>query len=346
MDIYDEIEEELEDEFPQEEEVYDDSAILRERELRRRIEAKKRRELNTKVTICAAAVLLLIILLAVWSKKSDEKFENEDSSSEYIYVPKEPVPEQEVQNTAEYAGLYYLGSYSGYYAVDPYGNAQFDYQDGSIEGLFTGKKSDKYEGMIELDWSDTKVLVYSSDAMKIDNAKVLPLGAFSQHTYNGSGESGCGAACLHMLLGGDYEELLTYADMNGFADQGSLNSLSGGMTIESMTALAKAYYGKEMVNAYTDAELPSVTVKRLIDEGHCVVALVKLGSYDIEPNGFINHFVVINGYTESEDGLTFIYANSYTNSSEGFALDSVSADKFDRAAVQDFGESKTVAYIK
>ncbi len=240
-----------------------------------------------------------------------------------------------------YTGLYMLDEETGIYSAE---DENRDYPFASESGLFTGAPSKEYPGMTEIDYSGGKALVYSENVIKIENSKVLPMGVISQHTDYGEGESGCGAACLSMLLGADYDTL--FEKSHEYADQGDLNSTYGGMTITAVQALCRDTYGKELENVYSESELPSVTVKRLIDEGKAVIALIKIQDSEINTNASMAHFIVINGYIEQDGELDFVYANSYRHDYDGLNLDHLDADMLDSVMNTEFDEPRTIAYIK
>lgn len=119
------------------------------------------------------------------------------------------------------------------------------------------------------------------------------------------------------------------------------------MTFDSMSELARDYYGAELTNAYTDKESPSDIARALIDNGNYVIALVKL-SLDglVTEYGSISHFILINGYTEYDGVTEFIYANSYNSSSGGISLDHLPETLLDHAVSADYYEPNTLAYAE
>lgn len=243
-----------------------------------------------------------------------------------------------------YAHIYTVESDSAYYSLDN-GGAQLDRPNGVIDGLFTGRPSEQYDDMIQLNTAEGEVLVWSYSAIEIANAKVLPLGAASQFTKSGRGESACAAASLSMVLGnggGSYEQLLNSAE--AYADQGPLDSANGGMTFEAMQSFAKDFYGAKLVNAYS--ENATEVLKNIIDNGSQAIVLIKLDlNGNITSVGDVSHFIVVTGYIESEDGVSFIYANSYTHSQTAIPLKHISGEMLESSINSDFDESKAIAYV-
>lgn len=259
----------------------------------------------------------------------------------------------------EFTSLYMLNDESDFYLVNSgTGEALFDYPDGTVGGLYTGKVSEKYPDHIEIDYNDVTALVDSREAMPVGGAKVLPVGVISQITASGVGYSGCGPACLHMMIRNissyetanipDYETLLYYAEDNGYADQGSLLPWGGGMSFDMLAVLAKEVYGFEMVNAYDNSRKPSEIVKELIDSGKQAIVLVKHENGKIVDAGDLSHFILVTGYMEIDGDLHFIYANSYytENVDHGNPLMHVSADWLDISAGAQFAEPNSIIYIK
>lgn len=316
---------------------------------------------NRSTLIAGAAFLAAIILLIVCVKMSfaadkkkvsdkaanvnnslaDTKSGEQNETSEIAENPSTPA------DSGVYTGLYMIDEGSGLYSYDydeNYG-LTIDYPIGTVSGLYTGIKNPDAPETLIIAYKNERALVYAENAIKIENAKVLPLGAISQHTAWGGGESGCAVACLAMIMDGDYESMLEKGDY--YADQGSLSASSGGMTYDAMAAFCKDMYGRELKNAYSEDELPSVTIKRLIDEGRYAIVLVRMSNNYISGDGIVNHFIVVNGYIEQDGEIDFIYANSYYyDYGGGIALRHIDPDMIDEAANFVYDEPRTVAYIE
>lgn len=291
------------------------------------------------------AALILLIVCIKMSLSSDNKQQEQTlanvSGADTSSAEEQPEP---LPSDGRFTGLYMIDQGSGLYTYNTDGSINMGYPVSTVYGLYTGRKNEAIAETTEIDYQGTKAVVYSENLIKIESAKVLPLGAISQHTAWGGGESGCGAACLAMVLGEDYETLLNVGE--SFADQGSLNGSSGGMTFSGMQALCKAHSGRELVNAYSPGEAPSDTVKRLIDSGSYAIVLVRMTNDYISEFGLVSHFIVINGYIEQDGELDFIYANSYLYDYGGIPLGHIDSDVIDRAVNADFDEPRTIAYVE
>jgi hypothetical protein len=321
------------------------------------------------MAILSAVVLFFIVIMIAYlllsaSKKTDSLSTDNSVSSAAdqaeseagLYESSDEIAEQETNASAENTFLYSLNEDTEFYAIEN-GTAYFDYSDGTLDGLYTGRPSDIYDGYVQLDYKDGEVLVESCYAMPISGAKILPAGVFSQITSQGVGYSGCAVACLYLMLKSEnlnsvdsdtsYESLLSLAENNGYADQGSLLSLGGGMTFESMQAFCNDVFGRDLINAYSQSENPSDTVKKIIDSGKQATVLVKHSNGKIIADGELSHFIVITGYTESNGETYFIYANTYytSNTTHGNPLLHISSEQLNETVNSDFSESKAIAYL-
>lgn len=321
---------------------------------------------------CAFTVILIVIMLAylalgALNKNSDEVKNSAVQASaadtdDTADTESDPETETEMRHAenAGYAELYLIsGDIDIYIADSVSGEVYFDYPDASVSGLYTGRVSAEYPDYVEIDYMDGTALVDSDCAMPIGGAKVLPVGAISQITGEGTGYSACAVACLHMILRNssgsfsqanipDYETLLDYAETNGFADQGSLLTLGGGMTFDSLAALAKDVYSIEMVNAYDPARSVSDVVKEVIDGGKQAIVLVKHQDGKVVADGENSHFILVTGYVESENSISFIYANPYYTEGigTGASLKHISEQLLNTSAGGLFPEPNTVAYAE
>lgn len=222
----------------------------------------------------------------------------------------------------------------------------------SINGFYTGKYS-KTDNCVELNYKDSTVLIEENDVVPIPDGKVLASGVISQ-----LGKSACGAACLYMLANNakvmdnmftTYDSLLTYAEQNGYNNQGSLYSDSGGMDCNVLMKLASDAYSMNLVNKYSENEAPSVTVKNIIDSGKQAIVLVKRNGGDLiaEYVGF-PHFVLVTGYQETEKETLFFYADSYyfDDITEPASLKYVSAPLFNDTVSAKFDEPNAILCIE
>ncbi|MCD7742662.1 MAG: C39 family peptidase [Ruminococcus sp.] len=325
---------------------------------RKKADQLARDRLHAKMVLvgCALFIIILVICLVAHSNNDNndsEKFVvansdssstqealNTDSSEALLYTSDDTTDEAEA---VTFTKLYFVDNNTGYFTDD------LSYPDGTLSGLFTGQVSSSQSGMIELDYNSDSVLINSSSALSVSNSVVLPISGVSQFLDSGDGGSGCGAAALTMLLDDtdNYSTLLSFAESNGYADQGSLNSYSGGMTYTSVAQLASDYYGVELVNVYNDSEAPSETLKKLIDDGHLAMVLVKVSSDAvISSSGVASHFIVVNGYIEENDELQFIYADSYNTNTGAVPLSHISSTTLDAAVSTTFDEPNTICYAE
>jgi hypothetical protein len=330
--------------------------------------------------VACLAIVLIVIYLLISHTQSDKEKENtqqnstasvsSDSAEEsdsYVYskIP-DPIAEGE-QLESRFTKLYSVADNTPFYIIDTQGNndelldtytLNASMADGVLQGMYTGHESADYSGYIQLDYKDGAAIVKEEYATEVDNAKALPIGIISQITENQTGYSGCGAACLHMMLKNtsydtsseltDYETLLNYAENNGFADMGSLLSSTGGMSAYSLMDLAKSAFGFEMLNAYDTNVRPSDTLKAIIDGGRQAIVLVKHNNGSIVTSSDIAHFIVVTGYISDGDKISFVYANSYYsyNSTHGNPLNEVDSDLLDTSASAQFEEPNAILYIK
>jgi hypothetical protein len=253
--------------------------------------------------------------------------------------------------------LYSIDRDTPYYDIPDNGKALFDYSDGTIDGLYTGHLMPEtpYDKYIDIDYKNQNVLIPKEDAVPIDSAKVLPLGVISQITESDKGFSACGVACLFMMNEhsdkppkdskyADYESLLNYAEINGYADQGSLLGQNGGMTAGQLQQLALDMYGTKLDNKYSDKKLPSEVLKSEIDNGKQAIVLCKQSRGKIRENDGYDHFIVVTGYYISDNKIYFIYGDSYydVNVKHGNPLKHISADLLDKSINADFNEPNAI----
>lgn len=101
-----------------------------------------------------------------------------------------------------------------------------------------------------------------------------------------------------------------------------------------MQSFAKDFYGSKLVNAYS--EDAAEVLKNIIDNGSQAIVLVKVDmNGNITSSGGISHFIVVTGYIESEDGVIFIYANSYTHLQTAIPLKHISREMLESSINSD-----------
>lgn len=326
------------------------------RQRREQADQLARDRMHAKMVLAVAAVILIIAAIWLVSKSSktnedealvysvpDSSSQADSADDEQTAAASENTGVSDKQASAETA-IYMLDSYTAYYA-----NEDLSYTAGTLSGLYTGRVSDSYSTMIEIDYLGGNVLVNSTNALKLETSAAMALVGVSQFAYNTSGGSACPVACLAMLAddSSSFSSLYSYAESGGYADQGSLSSSSGGMTYDAVKSLAADYYGLSLVNAYIESEAPSETIKSLLDSGYNVLALVMTDSSAniTASQGAASHFIVINGYSENEGNIEFFYANSYVSGTDSVSLSHISSDIIDSTVSASFDEPNTIAYI-
>lgn len=349
-----------------------DELRLRIAERRRRADQLAKDRAHAKLIMSVAAILIVVAIAALLSKLFSEK--NGEDTNAYQIIENSSVTDSETDNAdaADNSGnflnyaltdeetddysytsdseLYYLLSDTPYYIMA--GDLGV-YASGTTSGFYTGTVSDAYSNCIVIDINGGTAFVYSYDAIKISDSKVLGLSVISQYTSIGGGSSGCGAACLSIMMQSagydnyDYEPLLDYAENNGYADQGSLHTSSGGMTISSLASLAYDYAGITLTNVYSDAEDVQQTLKSLIDDGKQALVLVAYDSDSgIISSGASNgHFIVVTGYYTTNGSTQFVYGDTLTSES-AISLKKVDGELLASSISSYFDEPNTIAYIE
>lgn len=350
-------------------EEYRIQAELLERKRAARRAAARKRTLRNRITAIAVSAVIFFILAVSCDKDDGQKAQQVNAAignsenDEYVDENSAEIePDSETTDTVrhckDFAALYSVDRNTPYYAPSESGEVFMDYTDGTIDGLYTGRVSKEYTGYIEIDYKDSYVLVDSDNALAVDTARVLPVGVISQITDSYDGYSACGAACLHMLTRDlsyeltdptleNYEELMKFAELNGYNDQGSLMSEDGGMSCYDLQRLAKDIYGLELRNAYGDAEKPSDTLRSLIDSGKQAIALCRHWNGNISEDRGMAHFILITGYVETDGKLEFLYANSFYTEyiSHGNPIMHVDAESLDRSITSEFDEPNAILYV-
>ena len=221
----------------------------------------------------------------------------------------------------------------------------------NFSGLLTGRYSNDYD-YVEVDYKDSIIMLKIENTVPVLTSKVVHTGVISQQ-----GRSACGVACLYMIMKNHninesnyptYPELLSYAENNGYNNQGSLFSEYGGMDSNALISLAEAAYSVEIENYYNDIEKPSEIIKSLLDMGKQVIVLVKSKNGEIVSDNGFSHFIVITGYEENEKDLKFFYAdgNYYGNDKESGSIRFIESDVINVSSSADFNEPNAILGIK
>lgn len=236
-----------------------------------------------------------------------------------------------------------------------------DFPDVLTQGLYSGRDCAADEHYKEIFYRDRIALVPADSLMVMGSSKILAASMYCQITPDLIGYSGCGPACLYMMqrysgirskIDGvtSYEDLLYYAQLNGYGDQGSLLLLGGGMTADSLIRFARDVYGVELLNIYGyESHTPSDLIKTLLDNDKQVIVLVKLKEGEVVEESDFAHFLLITGYIEGEGSLEFVYANSYTQRDVtfGYPLQTVTAERLNASVSSKFeNEPNAILYIR
>lgn len=336
--------------------------IQKRRQARRAAERRRVR----RNRILAAVFIFAVAVTAVCCNKKESAAEPRAAALPASETKEENESEPEIGKTAEAqkqtyspkeAVLYSVDRATPFYTIDCEGGVSFDSPDGAIDGLYTGRVSERYGGYFEIDYKDGAVLIGERSAVAVTSADVLPAGAISQFAEGIRGWSACGAACLYMLrssLGAEgiagspqsYGALVGFAEKNGYADQGSLLEDGGGMSCTALERLAEDAYGITLENAYSEEEKPSDILKRLIDGGKQAITLCRHSGGSISSQSGAAHFILVTGYSETGGETVFFYANSYYESypDHGNPLGHISSEILDSSVSADFDEPNAILY--
>lgn len=271
--------------------------------------------------LIAVIIVIPLILISKCTTKNKTESDNVQANvTSTASALNSSESQTEIADDDQETYLFLVNDNTPFYAPDENETVLFDYADGNIGGLYTGRYSKIYQGYIEIDYREDYVLVNEGYSCVIDCTNIIKLGVISQLNSMGVGYSACGVACVYMLansknIGSDeffnYDKLLDYSEENGYGDQGTLLDTGGGMSAESIQKLAKNAYGIELSNAYDSNQKPSDIIKQLVDNGHQCIVLVKQQDGQIITQNGVSHFVLITGYIQSGDAIYFVYGNSY-----------------------------------
>ena len=278
---------------------------------------------KTLPTLMLIAVIIVIPLILISKCTTKNKTESDNVQANVTSTASalnSSESQTEIADDDQETYLFLVNDNTPFYAPNENETVLFDYADGNIGGLYTGRYSKIYQGYIEIDYREDYVLVNEGYSCVIDCTNIIKLGVISQLNSMGVGYSACGVACVYMRansknIGSDeffnYDKLLDYSEENGYGDQGTLLDTGGGMSAESIQKLAKNAYGIEQSNAYDSDQKPSDIIKQLVDYGHQCIVLVKQQDGQIITQNGVSHFVLITGYIQSGDAIYFVYGNSY-----------------------------------
>jgi len=287
----------------------------------RKMTSKNRHKTLPTLMLIAVIIVIPLILISKCTTKNKTESDNVQANvTSTASALNSSESQTEIADDDQETYLFLVNDNTPFYAPDENETVLFDYADGNIGGLYTGRYSKIYQGYIEIDYREDYVLVNEGYSCVIDCTNIIKLGVISQLNSMGVGYSACGVACVYMLansknIGSDeffnYDRLLDYSEENGYGDQGTLLDTGGGMSAESIQKLAKNAYGIELSNAYDSDQKPSDIIKQLVDNGHQCIVLVKQQDGQIITQNGVSHFVLITGYIQSGDAIYFVYGNSY-----------------------------------
>lgn len=287
----------------------------------RKMTSKNRHKTLPTLMLIAVIIVIPLILISKCTTKNKTESDNVQANvTSTASALNSSESQTEIADDDQETYLFLVNDNTPFYAPDENETVLFDYADGNIGGLYTGRYSKIYQGYIEIDYREDYVLVNEGYSCVIDCTNIIKLGVISQLNSMGVGYSACGVACVYMLansknIGSDeffnYDKLLDYSEENGYGDQGTLLDTGGGMSAESIQKLAKNAYGIELSNAYDSDQKPSDIIKQLVDNGHQCIVLVKQQDGQIITQNGVSHFVLITGYIQSGDAIYFVYGNSY-----------------------------------
>ncbi len=219
----------------------------------------------------------------------------------------------------------------------------------NVSGLYTGYESNKYKGYVVINYNYNIYLVKKASVSAVKGAVVLSTAAVSQINGKYAGYSACGPTAVAILLNCEKntninkDELIKYTNKHKLNDQGSLTSKTGGITSSNLIKLIKAY-GYNASNVYKSSSKPSTVIKKQINSGKRVIALVKY-SGGIQCENGAAHFVVICGYKYINGKLYFYYADPFYSSGGGRSLLSVSAARLNKSMSSSFSEPNTILVL-
>lgn len=272
----------------------------------RKMTSKNRHKTLPTLMLIAVIIVIPLILISKCTTKNKTESDNVQANvTSTASALNSSESQTEIADDDQETYLFLVNDNTPFYAPDENEMVLFDYADGNIGGLYTGRYSKIYQGYIEIDYREDYVLVNEGYSCVIDCTNIIKLGVISQLNSMGVGYSACGVACVYMLansknIGSDeffnYDKLLDYSEENGYGDQGTLLDTGGGMSAESIQKLAKNAYGIELSNAYDSDQKPSDIIKQLVDNGHQCIVLVKQQDGQIITQNGVSHFVLITGY--------------------------------------------------
>ncbi len=218
-------------------------------------------------------------------------------------------------------------------------------------GYYTGVPDTTHNGYIEIDFMLEKRYVKASAAKQVKDAVALPTSVIGQEGGKIFGTSACGPTAAVVLArydkgeSWDKDELIIFSEKNKLCDQGSMSSGvgEGGMSAPMVIELFELYSNGKYTakNLYSDKEKPSVTLKKLIDQGKHSILSVRYAWGIVHHPYSIVHFVEPSAYVVENGKLYFFYGDTgYGKGAK--SLVKVAADELDQSVAKVEEEPKCI----
>ncbi|MBR1864191.1 MAG: hypothetical protein IJ806_08915 [Ruminococcus sp.] len=291
------------------------------------------------VIIIAAVLIITLVFHGLGGKSTGE----ESSTPDTLPAAKEQTgseageeareeKEEYVPVTREGGALYMVTDYTGLYSEIP-DDVSSAYPDAlAYGGEYYSSYADMKEGeltegkFVPVVYQDRTMYLPAQYAQKVVGAKILPTSAIGQlggsyYAYTGSGAAA--AAILAVSEKGadwDKDRLIEFCSSYGYDDLGSMLTLDGGMSAESVINMIRDYSGGEYI-AENRFSIDNVnTLQDLIDQGHRVMTSVRyaadIGLTDTDINYLTGsttatQLIVVCGYSTEGGETYFYYADPY-----------------------------------
>ena len=157
---------------------------------------------KTLPTLMLIAVIIVIPLILISKCTTKNKTESDNVQANVTSTASalnSSESQTEIADDDQETYLFLVNDNTPFYAPDENETVLFDYADGNIGGLYTGRYSKIYQGYIEIDYREDYVLVNEGYSCVIDCTNIIKLGVISQLNSMGVGYSACGVACVYML---------------------------------------------------------------------------------------------------------------------------------------------------
>lgn len=150
--------------------------------------------------LIAVIIVIPLILISKCTTKNKTESDNVQANvTSTASALNSSESQTEIADDDQETYLFLVNDNTPFYAPDENETVLFDYADGNIGGLYTGRYSKIYQGYIEIDYREDYVLVNEGYSCVIDCTNIIKLGVISQLNSMGVGYSACGVACVYML---------------------------------------------------------------------------------------------------------------------------------------------------